>query len=197
MTMLGSNSQMSDEMHPERLVDQSLSPQGQGPIQEAIQAIKNLIIPTQRELLEHLRIPTPQKVSTALTASAAGVIGGGLSSPNPVTVYTCPLSVEAWLHRITFTSPGNPPANPLKTGQIELVNNSGEIIFFLPQNGVVAPIQVTEGRASAAHLNSGETLGIIGDTLPANTVIRVDLQFLVIDQPVSAFIPAIPGEIGE
>lgn len=194
MTMTGGNATMSDEFHPERLVDDSLSPKALSPVQEAIQAIKNFILPTHRELIEQLRIPTPQKVSNTFTVTAAGTIGGGLTAPAPLTVYTCPVSVEAWLHRVTFSSPGNGPANPLKTGQIVLYGTqSGELLYFLPQNGIVAPVQFTEGRASAAHLNSGETIGIVGDTLPAGTNIRIDLQFQLISIGVSPFTPNLPG----
>lgn len=190
MTMTGGQSIMGDEMHPERLVDETLSPQGMSPIQEAFQAIKNLIMPTHEELIRTLRVPTPQKVTKTFTADASGNIGGGLSNPVPAVVYVCPVSSEAWLHRFSISSPGNGPANPLKTGEIEFLGSqSGELIYFLPQNGVVAPVQFTEGRASAAHLNSGEQLYIVGDTLPVGTVIRVDLQILLTAPGTSVFTP--------
>lgn len=190
MTMTGGNSVMKDEQHPQRLVDETLAPQGESMIQQMAQAIKNLILPVHGELIRQLRVPTPQKVTKTFTADASGNIGGGFTNPVPLIIYTCPVSSEAWLHRITFTTPANGPANPLKTGEIELLGSqSNEVILFLPQNGVVSPVQFTEGRASAAHLNAGESVWIVGDTLPAGTVIRVDLQFLIISEGVSAFTP--------
>lgn len=183
---------LPDEMVPERLVDETIPPKPPGAAQQVVTAIRNLILPTHRELIRRLKVPTPQKVTKTFTADASGNIGGGLGT-TPLAeqiVYTCPVSVEAWIHRIMFTSPGNPPANPLKTGEIELIGtNSGEIIFFLPQNGVVAPVLVTEGRASAPHLNSGESMTIVGDTLPAGTNIRVDLQILLIGEGISPYEP--------
>lgn len=190
MTMTGPNSVMKDELHPEHLVDETLSPQGMGPIEAAVQAVKNLILPTHHELIRQLRIPTPQKVTKSFTADASGNIGGGLANPSPLTLFFCPESVEAWVHRMAFTSAGHGPSSPLTTGEIELIGSqSGEIVFFLPVSGVIAPVILTEGRASAPHLNSGETLGIVGDTLPAGTQIRVDLQILLVAPGVSAFTP--------
>lgn len=173
---------MDDNTRSDILVDNI--PPMDGPkniLQEAIQAITNLILPTNRELITLLRTPTPIKVTRSFTTSASGVIGGGLNAPDPQLIYTCPMSAEAWLHRISITAPGYGPAAPLKTGQIMcLGSTSGEVIFFLPQAGTVAPVQIVEGRASAPHLNSGETCGIVGDGLPNNISIRIDLQLTLL-----------------
>lgn len=188
---------MTDEYHAERLVQDSLSPQRPGVVEQVVTAVKNLILPTHKELIQQLRIPTPLKITQTFTASAGGVIGGGLANPVPLTIWTCPVSTEAWIHRATFTSPGHGPAAPLTTGQVVLLGGQsglGETVWFLPQNGNVAPVQFTEGRASAPHLNSGETLGIVADTLPANTVLRIDLQILLTTQGLSGFTPRVAEE---
>lgn len=172
---------MDDNTRGDLLVDNVPPIEGAKTIfQEVIQAITNLIVPTNRELITFLRTPTPIKVSQSFNVSAGGIIGGGLSAPSPVSLYSCPLSAEAWLHRIAITAPTYGPSNPLKTGQIVcLGSTSGETIFFLPIAGSIAPIQIVEGRLSAPHLNSGETIGLVGDGLPASISIRVDMQIIL------------------
>lgn len=158
-------------------------------LQEAIQAITNLILPTNKELITLLRTPTPVKITRSFAVDANGLIGGGLAAPDPRFLYTCPISSEAWLHRITVTAPTYGPANPLKTGQIVcLGSTAGETIFFLPVGGSIAPVQIVEGRQSAPHLNPGETVGLVGDTLPASISLRVDLQIILV-QGITEFTP--------
>lgn len=173
---------MDDNTRADILVDNV--PPVDGPmswVQEAIQAIRNLILPAQHELITYLRVPTPQKVSKSFIVDGNGNIGRGLTTPDPVPLYTCPLSSEAWLHRISISATGYGPASPLKTGEIVcLGSTSGETLFFLPLVGVVAPIQIVEGRLSAPHLNSGETAGLVGDQLPPNISLKVDLQIILV-----------------
>lgn len=172
---------MDDNTRSDILVDNV--PPVDGPqnwLQQAIQAITNLILPTQRELITFLRTPTPVKVSKTFTVDAGGTIGGGINATFPLTLYTCPMSAEAYLHRISVTAPGYGPAAPLTAGEIVCTGStSGEVIFFLPISGDIAPVQIVEGRLSAPHLNAGETAGILGDGLPAGITIRVDLQILL------------------
>jgi len=149
-------------------------------IQDLFQGVTTLFTGHHRELINTLRVPTPVKVSNVQIADASGVIGGGLSGGGGVPqshIYRCPMSHEAWLHRITITSPGASPKAPLTTGQVMLVGQtSGEVIAFLPISGAIAPVQIVEGRLSAPHLNAGETVIVLADSLPANTALRFDLQ---------------------
>lgn len=146
---------------------------------EVTQALTNLIMPTQHDLITLIRTPTPIKFSKTFQVGADGTIGGGIANPNWQELYRCPVSTEAWLHRISIWSPSYPPAAPLQTGQILCTGSTaGEIIFWLPQAGSVCPIQIVEGRLSAPHLNSGEVAQIVGDTLPAGITIRIDLQLI-------------------
>lgn len=315
MTMTG-NSTNKDVVGP--LVDDSLPPGPPGVVEQVFQAVSNLILPAKKELITQLRAPTPQKVSKLFAISAAGTLGGSVAFPTlDQIVYTAPLSVEAWLHRITLTCPERGPANPiLGGGQItntlnvnnpaaganfnatlsntqyatllqvqytlttsatvanrqagitanavifqspmtqpagiaatytfapglpvssgvaaagsvntypipsgliippgNLVNSnilniqagdqisaitiiyavqntagaemlligstSGEVIASLPETvttSMVVPNQFVEGRLSAPHLDRGESLCIVGDGLPANNHIRVDLQVVL------------------
>lgn len=147
---------------------------------DAINGIGNFIHRSNRELLTVLRQPTPITISAFFTADATGTIGGGLTNPNPVTIWTCPLSHEAWLNRIAITSPTGQPKTPITTGQALCTGSTAnELIFFLPVGGVVAPTLITEGRLSAAQLNNGEKILFSADSLPANTQIRIDLQIVL------------------
>lgn len=160
-----------------------------------LNALGGLLLSNNRELIEIIRQPTPIKVVANIQASGSGVIGGGFSNPQPVPLYQCPVSQEGWINRITISAQGYTPGNPLQSGQGQIwVSGStfGEPIFWLPLAGVVAPIQITEGRLSAAHLNSGETMGIIGDSLPANLQLRFDFQLTLVTG-VSQYTPRIPN----
>lgn len=181
---------MPTEFHPERLVDDSLPPKPPTMIQEAVQALKNLLLPTHKELIRHLRQPTPQKVSKTFTTDATGTLGGGIANPLPnLQLYECPVSSEAWVNRITLTAPTFGPSNPLKTGEIIVFGSLGEVLVFYPQNGVIAPVQIVEGKHSAPHLNPGESMMVVGDGLPANQAIRFDLQLILITDGISGFTP--------
>lgn len=183
MTMSG-NSTNKDVVGP--LVDDSVPPSPPGMIQQAIQAISNLILPTHRELITQLRAPTPQKISKIFLISAAGTIGGSSSLPDfSQIIYTAPMSSEAWLHRITITSPEHGPATPIVSpAQLVLVGSTaGEIILSLPEIATtyqVAPTQFIEGRLSAPHLDRGESLVVAGDGLPASAHLRFDLQLVLV-----------------
>jgi hypothetical protein len=183
MTMTG-NTSLKDEVG--NLVDDSLPPNPPSPIQQAIQAIKNLILPTQHELITLMRTPTPMKVSKLLTISATGNLGGSVGFPTmDQIIYTAPVSAEAWLHRITITSPEHGPASPI-IAPAELVligSTAGEVILSLPEIAStyqVAPTQFIEGRFSAPHLDRGESLCVAGDGLPANAHLRFDLQIIIV-----------------
>lgn len=142
----------------------------------------------QRELIRYLRVPTPQKVTFVVQADGTGTIGGGFANPTPIFIYQCPVSQEAWIHRISVTSPSGTPKAPLTTGQLMAISGAGEPLFFLPTGGVVAPVTITEGRGSAAHLNPGSRMSIYGDSFPPNTALRFDLQILL-DIGVSNYAP--------
>jgi len=149
-------------------------------IRDAVNGISNLLTKNHEELVNHFRIPTPQKATFNVVADNLGVIGGGLTSPNPVTIYQCPMGSEAWIHRAAITSPQGQPKSPLTTGQLMCISGSGELMFFLPVSGQVAPVVVlSEGRASAPHLNAGSRLAVYGDSFPANCSLRFDLQIIL------------------
>lgn len=155
------------------------------PISDALTSLGNFIgnifVRNTRELITVLRQPTPLNITTAVTANAAGVIGGGLTTPDPVTLFQCPMSHEAWINRIAISSPSAKPNAPLVTGQAMCIGSTaGEMIFFLPIAGTVAPILITEGRLSAAQLNEGERMLFSADTLPANTTLKIDLQIVLV-----------------
>jgi hypothetical protein len=169
------------------LVDDSLPPNTShpGPFEQAVQAVKNLIMPTHKELITQLRQATPIKVRQTFQVPASGNIGGnGAMSPDySAIVYTSPLSTEAWLHRITITSPQHSPGAPLTAGAIALFGTTfGEVIQFAPDapQANTLPIQFIEGRSSAPHLDRGESLVISGGGLTAGDTIIVDLQVILV-----------------
>ena len=155
--------------------------EGESILGQALNAIANLILPVNKELVTMLRAPTPIKVSQVFTADSNGCIGGGLDTPSPVDLYRTPMSSEAWLNRITITCPDHGPAEPLTSGELVCMGStSGEIIFFLPNHGDIAPLQIVEGRLSAPHLNAGEVASIVADQLPPGTHLRIDLQITLV-----------------
>lgn len=141
-----------------------------------------------REVLTILRAPTPIKVVEAVQADDHGCIGNGLDTPNPVTLWECPMSHEAWLHRITVTSPQHPPATPLTQGEAYLYGSTGQLLTFLPHRGDVAPVQLLEGRLSAPHVMPGERVQIVADQLPPYTTLRFDFS-IVMHTGTSEFAP--------
>ena len=147
-----------------------------------------------------LRTPTPVKISHVTPVAPNGCIGGGIDAPDPFEIYRCPMSQEAWINRITVTAfPKYTSSAPLATGDIYGIGSTaGEIVFFLPINSVVAPVQIAEGRLSAAHLNPGEVLGVVGSSLPPGILIRFDLQILLVTG-VSQYTPPkfAPGEVSQ
>jgi len=149
-------------------------------LQDFIGLLGRFIKQSNRDLITVLRQPTPIKIVRSLQADASGTIGGGLANPTPVDVWMCPVSHEAWINRITITSPSGQPKTPLTTGQVMCTAGSGEPIFFLPIAGNVAPLQITEGRLSAPHLNPGSRLVLSADSLPANCNLRIDLQIVLV-----------------
>ena len=169
------------------LVDDPTPGQANPPnaLQQAIQAITNLIIPTHRELITQLRAPTPIKITKLFTISAAGTLGGSVALPTmDQIIFSTPMSTEAWLNRITITSPEHGPATPIVSpAQLVLLGSNGEIILQLPEiasTSQVAPTQFVEGRLSAPHLSPGESLIVAGDALPTNAHIRFDLQITLV-----------------
>lgn len=167
--------------------------------QQAWQALSGLLIAQNQMLLTVLRTPTPTKVTGVFTVDPSGCIGGGLDSPNPLTIYRQPMSSEGWLNRITITSPEHHPASPLTQGEVYIIGSTaGEIILFLPISGAVAPVQAPEGRLSAPHLNPGEEVQIVGDLLPVGAHLRIDLQVMNVTG-ISQYTPPkfAPGEVAQ
>jgi hypothetical protein len=150
-------------------------------IRDAVNGLGSLLHGHNKDLINVLRQPTPLNLSTVLTANAAGVIGGGLTSPNPETIWQCPESHEAWINRIMVHQVPPRPGTPLTTGQAMCTGSTvNETIFFLPLGGVIAPVLITEGRLSAAQLNSGERMLFAADGLPANTQLKIELQIVLV-----------------
>src|SRR5215469_4341604 len=173
-----------------QLVDDPTPGQANPPnaLQQAVQAISNLILPQNRELITLLRQPSPVKVTRVHTVAANGTIGVNALE----WLYICPMSTEAWLNRISISSPQHLPSSPLTTGYLICTgSNAGEIIFSLPEAGInnnTLPAQFIEGRVSAPHLSPGETAYIVGGGLTAGDQIRFDLQITLV-QGVSEFTP--------
>lgn len=158
---------------------------------QAVNALGALFQRQHGELVTIMRQPTPVKITSFQQASASGVIGGGLALPQPVALYQCPMSQEGWINRISVTAAGWTPGNPLLSGQGQVWitgSTAGEPLFWLPLGGVVAPVQITEGRLSAIHLNPGETVNMVADSLPANQQLRFDFQIVLV-QGVSEYTP--------
>jgi hypothetical protein len=167
---------------------------------QAWNSVSGLLLHNQEQMMTVLRTPTPVKVSKVVRVDTNGCIGGGIDAPDPFEIYRCPMSQEAWLNRITVSSfPKYTSAAPLSTGDIYgLGSTAGEIIFFLPQNSVVAPVQLAEGRLSAPHLNPGEIAGVVGSLLPVGIQLRFDLQVMLVTG-VSEYTPPkfAPGELAK
>jgi len=166
-------------------------------VRDAVNGLGQLFRKQHKEVLTFMRQPTPVKITATVQSNATGVIGGGLTNPSPVVLYQCPISTEAWVNRIAVTAQGYTPANPLSGGQAQIWvsgSTAGEPLFWLPLGGIVAPVQITEGRLSAIHLNPGEQMFISGDGLPVSTNFRFDFQIVYV-QGVSDYTPAIPGEV--
>ena len=164
-------------------------------IRDAVNAIGGLLHRHHKELVNVMRQPTPLNVTVTVQANAAGVIGGGFTAPSPITLWQCPVSTEGWLNRIGLLSPSGTPGTPLTTGQMLMTGSTaGELIMFYPLAGIVAPTLVTEGRLSAAQLNPGEQVLLIGDGLPANAYFTFYFQVVMV-QGVSDYTPKIMENI--
>lgn len=176
-----------------QLVDDSLPPSPRSFLDEVIQAVKNLLFHSNKELITWLRAPTPIKITRVFTVSSTGTLGGSVAIPDlSQIIYTSPMGSESWIHRITITSPDHGPATPiLAPAQLALVSSNGPIILMLPEIAStyqVAPTQFIEGRLSAPHLSPGESLTVSGDGLPNNAHLRFDLQ-IILTQGVSEYTP--------
>jgi len=164
----------------DNLVDDTKPAEPPGIIEQVTTAIRNLILPTHKELISTLRVPTPIKVTEIIQIGPGGNIGSDFNDLSNI-VYTCPLSAEAWLHRITITCPENGPGVPIIAPAVMQIMGTtfGEIIFQLPEisnTDILVPNQFIEGRQSAPHLDRGESLCVAGNGLPAGAHIRFDLQ---------------------
>lgn len=164
-------------------------------VKEAINSLGGLLTRNHRELVNHMRTPTPQKVSTLVQVNASGNISNNPSQnyvadgTTGITIYQCPINHEAWIHRIAISTAGGypggavpiySPKSPLTAGEIVCYGGSQEMLFFLPIGGVVAPIIITEGFASAIHLNGGASMKVVGDGLTANISLRFDMQIMLV-----------------
>lgn len=138
-----------------------------------------------KEFITTLKIQTPVKFMKVVTVLPDGCIGSGVDDPSyPEILYECPMSHEAWLHRIIATSPSYTPANPLAQGQILLFGSAGQIISWTPQpgseNNVLPALIEREGTQSSAHLSAGEKLYVVGDQLTPDIKVRFDLQIQLV-----------------
>lgn len=114
MTMMHGMTPANADMHTDRLVDDSRPEMLPSALEQGIQAIKNLLLPHHKELITQLRQPTPMKVTTILTTTAAGTLGTAVATPDfSSIVYRNGMGSEAWLHRISISSPSNTPGNPI------------------------------------------------------------------------------------
>lgn len=202
MTMTG-NSTNKDVVGP--LVDDSLPPKAPNALQQAFQAIANLIIPTQKELITQLRAPTPLKVSKIFTISATGTIGGGVGNPSlDQVIYTAPVSAEVWIHRITLTSPENTPSNPiqptLQSTNVGMSNPAAGAQFNgtpFAKSATVVSIQFTL-TTSATVANRLVQVVIGGNTFAAavaQTASLVETYNFYPGAPATTVLPATGGQI--
>ena len=151
--------------------------------QTTLDAVSKLFIQHTDRVIAAIRQPTPIKISRVVTADASGNIGGGfsaLTNSRPVPLWECPMAYEAWINRIVVDVPGFVPANPYNTGNVKLLSSTGNAIQYLPISGVIAPVVITEGRLSAPHLNSGEYLSILGEGLTVGTMLKFDMQIILV-----------------
>jgi hypothetical protein len=152
-------------------------------------AIGALLFNNNRELITLLRTPTPIKIVKVLEVDPSGCIGGGQDSPTPVTLYTAPASTEAWLHRITITSPEYTADAPLQIGGLRCTGSTAEEpIFSLPHRGDLTDVYILEGRLSAPHLNASEAAWVVGQSMPPGIHLRFDLQ-IILSEGLSEFTP--------
>lgn len=148
----------------------------------------------QRELITILRQPTPIKHVRMVEVDNSG----SFRQQDLVELYTCPVSHEAWINRITITARGYDASAPLNTGQMVCTGSTaGEVIFFLPLGGTIAPIQITEGRLSATHLNPGESMYLQATGIPPWVLFRIDMQILLVSgvSPDTPRVPTPPSNI--
>lgn len=143
--------------------------------------ISGVLFNNNRELITIMRTPTPIKIVKVLEVDPSGCIGGGQDSPNPVDLYRCPPSTEAWIHRLVVTSPEYTPEAPLQIGGLRCTGTTaGEPIFSLPHRGDLTDVYVLEGRLSAPHLNPGEVVQVVGQSMPPGIHLRFDLQVTLV-----------------
>jgi hypothetical protein len=124
------------------------------------------------------------KIVHSLYVQGDGCIGSGVDDMSyPETIWECPMSHEAWLHRIIIWSPQFTASNPLTTGQIVFLGSTGTIIAWSPlgvtsiAGDLVIPFQVSiEGAMSAPHLSPGEKFQVVGDQLPSGIQVHFYLQ---------------------
>jgi hypothetical protein len=174
---------MPDTWTPQRgsgsLVDDSIPPHKPGVWEEVRHALENFFGPQQKELITLLRAPTPVKVSRMFTVGAGGIIGGGVALPTlDQIIFSCPESSEAWIHRITLSSPENTAANPIQASLQTL--NSGQGNPAAGAQFVTSTFQTLYGKAatlvsvqftlttSATAGNRLAQLVIAGNTYPAS-----------------------------
>lgn len=150
-------------------------------LKDFLNAFGRIFIRQNKEIITVLRTPTPVKFTKTVHVDDHGCIGSGLDTPNPVEVYRNSESSEGWLHIITITSPQYGPSSPLQVGQLLMTGTTaGQVIFWLPQAGDLAPVQMREGRLSASHLNPGEVVQVVGDQLPPGISLRFDFQVVLV-----------------
>lgn len=147
---------------------------------DSLESIKQLLHLQRRDIVTVLRQPTPIKITRTATADASGNIGGGIAAGTPVMLYQISEAHEAWINRVTVSSPGHGPSSPLTAGEAWVQTNTGFPIFFLPIGGSVAPVIISEGRLSAPHMSPGEQIMISGDGLGAGTVLKFDFQIVLV-----------------
>lgn len=146
--------------------------------------INDALTKTLYDFITVLREPTPLKITHVVRTDENGCIGGGLDSPDPHTLWECPMSQEAWVHRIHIMSPQYPPADPCMTGQMVCYGSTAhETIFFLPewQNHQICPAErIQEGSKASPHLNSGEKMWLVGDQLPPHCTFIFQFQIVLV-----------------
>ena len=141
------------------------------------------------DLITILQTPTPIKITRTFTSDGNGQIGGGLVggiSAFPLDIFAAPTSHEVWVNRFSITSPGYSPRAALQQGELMITgSHSSEPIFWTPfltaAPLLVLPVQFSgQGRLSAPHLNAGEKMQVVGDNLPAGTIVRFDMQMVLV-----------------
>ncbi|MBS0175757.1 MAG: hypothetical protein JSR64_17095 [Nitrospira sp.] len=88
-------------------------------------------------------------------------------------LYNCPLGSIVQLHRFAIRASGFSASNPMTGGDIEFLLNN-DMVQFLPINGIVAPVVITDTSAGIV-LKGGDVLN--AQCMNVSSPVTIFLQF--------------------